>query len=85
MTNQIEKRRSLRQKTFLLGRVFPGDLEVVIVDLSDTGARIFLNKGLELPRRFDLQIKRRKTVYQCEFVRASGDYAGIRFLAKSGS
>lgn len=80
MAKIIEKRRSSRQKTFLLGRV--EDMEVVVVDISDGGAQLFVDAGQELPKKFDLHIQRRRKSYRCELLRRDGDHVGVRFLAK---
>ena len=72
------RRRTLQKASILIdGRA---DLqEGMILDISDTGAKIRPNNMAALPKRFELRCGYGRT-YRCEVVRRSGFYLGVQFL-----
>lgn len=80
-----ERRRfGKRDKTFLRAQ-FAGTNgspigDCVVVDLSDTGARLFLSGSDELPEQFWLTIQSRKFKALVELVHRQGETVGVKFI-----
>lgn len=84
-TPHPERRRyKPRAKTFLRAEIahFDGQPidECIAVDLSDTGARLFLPKSDNLPRQFLLKIGSRKISASCEVIHRQGETVGVKFV-----
>ncbi|WP_290985727.1 PilZ domain-containing protein [Hyphomicrobium sp.] len=75
---------SPRLKTFLLGAVYTIEgsepAECVVIDFSATGAKIYIDPGLELPRQVRLTIKQRNLDLTCVVAHRSGETAGLKFV-----
>jgi PilZ domain-containing protein len=86
MDNGGERRgRASRQKTFLRATIEGderGQIECVVVDLSETGARIALPDPTLAPDHFRLSIPARKLEKTCRLVHRSADTIGVMFIEK---
>lgn len=72
------RRRTLQKASILIdGR--PNVLEGMILDISESGAKIRPNDMAKLPERFELRCGYGRT-YRCEVVRRSGFYLGVQFV-----
>ena len=64
-----ERRGGSRVRTFLRGRIVYNNrattVDCLVRDLSGSGARLALSKGVALPEVFDLTIPHRETSYRC--------------------
>lgn len=72
------RRRTLQKASMLIdGRaeLFEG----MVLDMSDTGAKIRPNNMAKMPERFELRCGFGRT-YSCEVVRRSGFYVGVQFV-----
>ena len=54
--------------------------ECVVIDFSATGAKIYIDPGLELPRQVRLTIKQRNLDLTCVVAHRSGETAGLKFV-----
>lgn len=72
-------RRRTLQKASILVNGGSDLLEGMILDMSDTGAKIRPNDMAKLPRRFELRCGYGRS-YACEVVRRSGFYLGVQFV-----
>lgn len=73
------RRRTLQKASILIdGRaeLFEG----MVLDMSDTGAKIRPNNMAKLPERFELRCGFGRS-YSCEVVRRSGFYLGVQFVS----
>ena len=73
------RRRKLQKASMVVdGR--PGLVDGMILDMSDTGAKIRPTNMSRLPSRFELRCGYGRT-YICEVVRRSGFYLGVQFVS----
>jgi AmiR/NasT family two-component response regulator len=77
------RRRTLQKAAILVdGR--PELLDGMVLDMSDTGAKIRPGNMARLPARFELRCGYGRT-YNCEVVRRSGFYLGVQFVDAAGA
>lgn len=64
-----ERRNAGRVRTFLRGRIIYNNraatVDCLVRDLSESGARLALSKGVALPETFELSIPHREATYRC--------------------
>jgi two-component system cell cycle response regulator len=78
-----ERRRSLRRRTLLSGRVEFLDRSTfgcVIRNLSDTGAKVRCEQQIALPDVFTLVIEKRDEKHEVRAVWRSQDEIGLKFM-----
>jgi hypothetical protein len=78
-----ELRRSQRQRTFKGGAIsFASEpsIECIVRNLSETGARIELERLVEVPNNFTLLIKPELLRRACAVAWRSGVLIGVRFI-----
>lgn len=85
MQDHGERRRGApRLKTFLRAEIVDDRTvricECIVVDLSDTGAQLFVAERDEIPQQFWLHIRGRKLKERVELVRRLGEAVGVRFI-----
>jgi hypothetical protein len=87
MTEQAEagdKRRLDRVRTILAAQAILGkglaDIPCQIKDLSETGARIFLDEKALLPERFELRIPKKGLAQRVEVRWRNGGLVGVEFV-----
>ena len=74
------RRRTLQKASILVdGRT--DLLDGMVLDMSETGAKIRPNNMTTLPARFELRCGFGRT-YSCEVVRRSGFYLGVQFVGR---
>jgi hypothetical protein len=80
------RRHNGRLKTFLIATIADDDGRIlsdcVIIDLSDSGARIFVQDGESLPNRFQLKTRRREIDMRCKIIRRDSETVGVEFVRK---
>lgn len=80
-----ERRSAQRQRTLCKAKLtFNGaqsSMECVVLEISETGARIRPADFAPLPEQFDLRIKG-EFVLPCQIVRRTGEYIGVQFVGK---
>ncbi|MGD8809018.1 MAG: PilZ domain-containing protein [Gammaproteobacteria bacterium] len=77
------RRRTLRKASILVdGRAEL--LDGMVLDMSDTGAKIRPGNMERLPAQFELRCGYGRT-YRCEVVRRSGFYLGVQFVDAGGA
>ena len=78
-----EKRRVLRQKSFLRGCVYfnkrRGALDCLIRDLSEQGARIVFSEAVNVPDVVDLYIPQKEQTVRAHVQWRHGDEIGLAF------
>lgn len=78
-----ERRRSLRQKSFLRGCVYfskrRGALDCVIRDISNEGARIIFSESVNVPDVVDLYIPQKEQTVRARVQWRHGDEIGLAF------
>jgi two-component system nitrate/nitrite response regulator NarL len=83
-----DRRASLRRRTLQKASILvDGKTTVVdgmVLDMSDTGAKIRPTSMARLPARFELRCGFGRT-FNCEVVRRSGFYLGVQFVDAAGS
>ena len=77
-----ERRKSLRQKSFLRGHINNGlsDVDCLIRDLSATGARLLFSRGISMPSVIDLRIPGKNQVLRAQVEWRNGDEMGVSFV-----
>jgi len=82
-----DRRASARRRTLQKAAILvDGRAELVeglVLDMSDTGAKIRPGNMARLPSRFELRCGYGRT-YNCEVVRRSGFYLGVQFVDAAG-
>jgi hypothetical protein len=78
-----ERRRAIRQKSFLRGCVYfnkrRGALDCLIRDYSDHGARIIFSETVNVPDMVDLYIPQKEQTVRARVQWRSGDEIGLAF------
>jgi hypothetical protein len=78
-----EHRVAIRHRTFLKGKVQFNNrqlnIDCLVRDLSDTGARISVTQAVMLPQSFDLFLPHRDQTLHCRLSWRRGDEVGVRF------
>lgn len=78
------KRSTERQATFLRAKATgigsECRFECLIVDISEMGARLFVDVGIRVPNEFILTVPARRSSYHCKKVRRAGDHVGVQFV-----
>jgi hypothetical protein len=87
MTNSGERRsKASRLKVFLRASILvDGDvlLDCVVIDLSESGARLSVHTADEIPKIFTLHIPARKLIRSCQLIhRLQDDAVGVKFIEK---
>ncbi len=85
MSQQVEDKRRLdRVRTILaaqaiLGRGLP-DIDCQIKDLSDTGARLYVDSKTFLPEQFELRIPKKNVSRVAQVRWRNGTLVGVQFI-----
>jgi len=83
-----DRRASARRRTLQKAAILvDGSAELLdgmVLDMSDTGAKIRPGNMARLPSRFELRCGYGR-VYSCEVVRRSGFYLGVQFVDAAGA
>ena len=78
-----ERRRSVRQKSFLRGCVYfnkrRGALDCLIRDISNEGARIIFSESVNVPDLVDLYIPQKEQTVRARVQWRHGDEIGLAF------
>jgi PilZ domain len=78
-----ERRRSMRQKSFLRGCVYFNKrrqaVDCLIRDISDEGARIIFSDTVSVPDRVDLYIPQKEQTIRAHVQWRHGDEIGLAF------
>jgi hypothetical protein len=78
-----ERRRSVRQKSFLRGCVYfnkrRGALDCLVRDISDQGARIIFSETVSVPDIVDLYIPQKEQTLRAHVQWRHGDEIGLAF------
>jgi hypothetical protein len=78
-----ERRRSVRQKSFLRGCVYfnkrRGALDCLIRDISDQGARIIFSEAVNVPDVVELYIPQKEKTLRAQVQWRHGDEIGLAF------
>ncbi len=78
-----ERRRSIRQKSFLRGCVYfnkrRGALDCLIRDISGAGARIIFSDTVSIPNVVDLYIPQKEQTVRAQVQWRHGDEIGLAF------
>lgn len=84
-----ERRRSLRQKSFLRGCVYfnkrRGALDCLIRDISSEGARIIFSEAVSVPDVVDLYIPQKEQTVRARVQWRHGDEIGLAFPDAMGA
>jgi len=88
-TNNPNRRRSPRSRTFLKGLIVYGpskmSIPCLVRDLSSHGARLKVAVGLAVPQVFELHFPDRNEVRHARLVRVIGDELGIEYTDVAAS
>lgn len=81
MTAGSEKRGAPRLALAEQGKILlaKGEVWVAVEDLSETGAKLQVWSGTELPSRFDLLLVKHKLTVQAKLEWREGEFAGVSF------
>jgi hypothetical protein len=78
-----DARRANRERTLLPGRISFGDgilsMECIVMQLSESGARIKLPPGVSLPDRFHIAIPQREVNCHARLIWRKTDQAAVEF------
>jgi PilZ domain len=78
-----ERRVSLRQKSFLQGRIYfnnrRSSIDCLVRDYSETGARLKLSETATVPEAMELYIPNREAMHRARVEWRSGDEMGVSF------
>ncbi|MGD0024581.1 MAG: PilZ domain-containing protein [Xanthobacteraceae bacterium] len=84
-----ERRRSVRQKSFLRGCVYfnkrRGAMDCLIRDISDSGARIIFSETVSVPDVVDLYIPQKEQTVRARVQWRHGDEIGLAFPDAAGA
>ena len=72
------------QKAAIIVEGRPDLLDGMVLDMSDTGAKIRPSNMANLPPRFELRCGYGRS-YNCEVVRRSGFYLGVQFVDRAAA
>jgi hypothetical protein len=84
VNHRLEVRRRVLKEGKALVRPPSGTIDVIIRDLSSTGARLELQPTLDLPDHFSLIIISEGTITPCALKWRRGGSAGIAFEGPAG-
>ena len=78
-----------RIKTFLSARIHDGDgnreIDCLVKDMSESGAKIELDEGLKVPTIFNLEVPKLGAMFRAEIRWRYGHLIGVKFIATSQS
>lgn len=85
MTARPEKRGAPRLQLAEQGKVLiaKGEVWVAVEDLSETGAKLQVWSGTELPASFDLLLVKHKLTVHAQLEWREGEFAGVSFARVS--
>ena len=78
-----DRRVSLRQKSFLQGRIYfnnrRSSIDCLVRDYSETGARLKLSEAITVPEAMELYIPNREEMHRARVEWRSGNEMGVSF------
>lgn len=90
MNSEIsERRKSLRQKALLRGKLYFNNrlnvIDCTIRDISDSGARLIFSEAVSIPEQLELYIPQREQTLFVTVVRRQGPEVGVSFAQVSNA
>lgn len=83
-SEQVQRRSAVRRRTLKEGKIVvsppTGTVDVLIRDMSETGAKLEVDPALVLPDRFELVVVSDQGIVLCQLAWRKRNFAGLQFV-----